>query len=200
MDPRRLLGIPALYSLFRKFVGRDIYRRQYAERHIRAQPGQHVLDIGCGTGDILDFLLDVQYVGFDMDPDYIKAARQRFGSRGTFFCEPVSEGVNVQPQSFDVVIAHGVLHHLDDDEARSLFRIAFAALKPGGRLLTFDGCYTDDQTWLSRFFVSRDRGRHVRSREAYEELAKSVFSNVNASVHHGLIRIPYTHLIMECTA
>jgi cyclopropane fatty-acyl-phospholipid synthase-like methyltransferase len=200
MDPRKLLGIPALYSLFRKFVGRDTYRRHYAEQHIRAQPNQHVLDIGCGTGDILNFLPAVDYVGFDMDPDYISAAKQRFGSRGTFFCEPVNEGVNVVPRSFDVVIAHGVLHHLNDDEAKSLFRIAFAALKPGGRLLTFDGCYADDQSWLSRFFVSRDRGRFVRGKEEYEVLARSVFSNVKSSIHHDLIRIPYTHLIMECTA
>jgi SAM-dependent methyltransferase len=200
MDPRKLLGVPAVYSLFRKFVGRDTFRRRYADQHIRAQAGQRILDIGCGTGDILDFLPAVDYVGFDMDPDYINAARQRFGSRGTFFCEPVSEGVNVPPTSFDIVIAHGVLHHLNDDEARALFKIARSALKPGGRLLTFDGCYSDDQSWLSRFIVSRDRGQHVRSREAYEALALGIFKQVKASVHHDLIRIPYTHLIMECEA
>ncbi|OGX06021.1 MAG: hypothetical protein A3G87_08400 [Omnitrophica bacterium RIFCSPLOWO2_12_FULL_50_11] len=79
MDPCKLLGVPAIYSFFRKFVGRDSVRRQYAEKYIRAQPGQRVLDIGCGTGDILDFLPDVDYVGFDMDPAYISAARQRHG-------------------------------------------------------------------------------------------------------------------------
>lgn len=200
MDIRKLLGVPAIYSLFRKFVGRDSVRRQYAEQHIRARAGQRVLDIGCGTGDILEFLPDVDYVGFDMDPSYIRAAQQRFGSRGTFFCEPVSEGVNVPPASFDIVIAHGVLHHLDDDEARALFKIARSALKPGGRLLTFDGCYSDDQSWMARYVVSRDRGRHVRHKEAYEALAATAFAHVTATVRHDLIRIPYTHLIMECTA
>lgn len=200
MDPRKLLGVPAIYSLFRQFVGRDSVRHQYAEKYIRAQPGQRVLDIGCGTGDILDFLPDVDYVGFDMDPAYISAASQRHGSRGTFFCEPVGEGVNVPAASFDVVIAHGVLHHLNDDEAKALFKIAHTALKPGGRLLTFDGCFSDDQSRMSQFFVSRDRGCHVRRREDYETLARAVFEHVSVSVHHDLLRIPYTHLIMECTA
>lgn len=200
MDPRKLLAIPAIYSLFRKFIGRDSVRRQYAESHIRAQVGQHVLDIGCGTGDILDFLPDVDYVGFDIDPDYIRAAQQRYGSRGTFFCEPVGEGMNAPAASFDIVIAHGLLHHLDDEEAIALFRIARKALKPGGRLITFDGCFSDDQSRLSRFFVSRDRGRHVRRREAYEALGLTAFGRVKVTIRHDLIRIPYTHIIMECMA
>lgn len=199
MDPRKLLAVPSIYSLFRKFVGRDSVRRQYAESHIRAQSGQRILDIGCGTGDILDFLPGVDYVGFDIDPAYISAARQRYGSRGTFFCEPVGEGVNVPAASFDVVIAHGILHHLDDEEVKALFKIARTAMKPGGRLLTFDGCFSDDQSWMSRFFVSRDRGRHVRRWEAYEALALTVFEHVAVTIRHDLIRIPYTHIIMECT-
>lgn len=200
MDPRKLLAVPMFYSLFRQFVGRDSVRRQYAEDHIRAKAGQRVLDIGCGTGDILDFLPNVDYVGFDIDPDYIRLARQRYGTRGTFFCEPVGEGVNAPAASFDIVIAHGILHHLDDDEAKALFSIAHKALKPGGRLITFDGCFSDDQSRLSRFFVSRDRGRHVRCREAYEALARTAFDRVGVTIRHDLIRIPYTHIIMECAA
>lgn len=200
MDPRRLLAIPAVYSLFRKFVGRDSVRRQYAETYIRARQGQRVLDIGCGPGDMLVFLPDVDYVGFDMDPAYINAAQQRFGSRGNFYCEPVGGGVNVTASSFDVAIAHGILHHLNDTEVKALFSIAHAALKPGGRLLTFDGCYSDDQSTMSRFFVSRDRGRYVRRWEDYQTLALTVFEHVSVNVRHDLLRIPYTHLIMECTA
>jgi SAM-dependent methyltransferase len=96
------------------------------------------------------------------------------------------------------VIAHGVLHHLDDDQARTLFRVARRALKPGGRLVTYDGCFTPDQSAAARFVVSLDRGRHVRTREAYERLARGEFSEVRTFVRHDLVRIPYTHLIMEC--
>jgi SAM-dependent methyltransferase len=39
---------------------------------------------------------------------------------------------------YDIVMAFGVLHHLDDAEGRELFRGARRALKPGGRFVTLD--------------------------------------------------------------
>ena len=198
MDPRSLLARPRLYSLFRALVGRDGARAVYAREHLRAQPGERVLDIGCGTGDILQFLPPVRYVGYDVSPRYIERARRRFGGRGEFHCAAVDDGLPEPAGSCDLVIAHGVLHHLDDDAARTLFRVAQRALKPGGRLVTFDGCFTGEQSAAARLFLSLDRGRHVRSRDAYERLARSAFEQVHSFVRHDLLRIPYTHLIMEC--
>lgn len=197
MDPRVLLGSAPVYSLFRKLVGRDASRLAYVREHLRLEPGQRVLDLGCGPGDILQFLPAVEYVGYDINPAYIERARKRFGQRGAFHCRAVTDDLSVTPP-FDVVIAHGVLHHLDDDAARTLFRVARRALKPGGRLVTFDGCFAEGQPALARLFLSLDRGRHVRSRDAYERLARSEFEEVKCFVRHDLIRIPYTHLIMEC--
>lgn len=179
MDPRKLLAVPALYNLFRKLAGRDAVRRRYAETHIRAKVGQHVLDMGCGTEEILNYLPDVDFVGFDINANYIRVAQRRHGSRGTFFCAPVGEEVNVPVASFDIVICHGILHHLDDDEARALFRIARRAMKSGGRMITLDGCFCNDQSRLSHLFVSWDRGHHVRRPEAYEALALTTFDRAS---------------------
>jgi SAM-dependent methyltransferase len=194
---RSLLSHPLVYSLFRRFVGRDSARARYAREHLRVQPGQRVLDLGCGTGDILEVLPQVHYTGYDASPDYIGRARRRFGHRGAFHCAAIDEGFS-PGTGFDVVIAHGVLHHLDDGEAATLFRVARRALKPGGRLVTYDGCFIPDQPVLARFVVSLDRGRYVRTREAYERLARAEFDEVKSVVRHDLVRIPYTHLIMEC--
>jgi len=192
-----LLEHPRIYSLFRRLVGRDSARSVYAREHLRLQPEQRVLDLGCGPGDILQFLPAVDYVGYDINPAYIERARRRFGHRGEFHCSAVTEDLPIA-QRFDLVIAHGVLHHLDDVAAGSLFRIARRALRPGGRLVTFDGCFVEGQSALARLFLSLDRGRHVRSRDAYERLARAEFDPVRSFVRHDLIRIPYTHLIMEC--
>ncbi len=200
IDPRSLLGRPRVYSLFRWLVGRDSARSVYAREHLRVQPGQRVLDVGCGTGDILEVLPPVHYIGYDISPDYIDRARRRFGHRGEFHCRAVDDDLPVAPASFDVVIAHGLVHHLDDDGARTLFRVSRRALRPGGRLVTYDGCFTGDQSAAARLFLSMDRGRHVRERASYEALAGREFDQVRSFVHHDLIRIPYTHLIMECMA
>lgn len=198
MNIKRILAVPAIYRYFRNFAGNDNVRQRYSDEFIRAGVGARVLDIGCGTGDILKFLPAVDYTGFDISPDYIESAKRKFGDRGRFFCEPVGSSVNVPESSFDVVLAHGVLHHLDDDEVMSLFSIAHRSLKPGGRLVTFDGCFTEDQSYLARFFVSRDRGQFVRNREAYEDLARRTFRHVNVTILNDQIRIPYTHIVMEC--
>lgn len=200
MDPRSLLSRPQLYSLFRWLVGRDSARSVYAREHLRARPGQRVLDIGCGTGDILQFLPPVDYVGFDISARYIERARRRFGDRGEFHCRAVGSELLVAAADYDLVIAHGLLHHLDDEGARMLFHVSRRALKPGGRLVTFDGCLVQEQSTGARLFLYMDRGRHVRRREAYERLARAEFDIVRSFVRHDLIRIPYTHIIMECSA
>ena len=189
-----------MYSLFRWLVGRDSTRAAYAREHLRVQPGQRVLDVGCGTADILEHLPSVEYIGYDISARYIELARRRFGQRGEFHCRAVEEDLPVAAASCDIVIAHGVLHHLDDGDARKLLGLARRVLKPGGRLVTFDGCFSAGQSAAARLFLSLDRGRHVREREAYERLARTQFDTVRSVVRHDLIRIPYTHLIMECTA
>ncbi|MGA7986602.1 MAG: class I SAM-dependent methyltransferase [Burkholderiales bacterium] len=199
MDPRTVLARPGVYSLFRRLVGRDAARAVYARQYLRLEPGQRVLDIGCGTGDILEFLPPVRYVGYDVSQSYIERARRRFGDRGEFHCRAVDDDLPLPEGGYELVIAHGLLHHLDDDAARTLFRVAHRALTSGGRLVTFDGCFTEDQSPAARFFLSLDRGRHVRDRASYEALARTAFGQVKASVRHDLIRLPYTHLIMECT-
>ncbi|CCH06365.1 Uncharacterised protein [Achromobacter xylosoxidans] len=80
-----------------------------------------------------------------------------------------------------------------------LFDIAYRSLKPGGRLVTIDGCYVPGQARLARYLLSKDRGEFVRSQPQYEALARSAFSNIAVHVRHDFLRVPYTHIIMECT-
>jgi SAM-dependent methyltransferase len=199
-DLRQVLALPKMYSLFADVVGGDS-RRRYVEQYIRPREGDRLLDIGCGPADILNYLpASVAYTGFDASASYIDSARARFGERGSFFCERVDEAVIQRIGRFDVAIATGVLHHLDDAESVDLFRIARHALVPGGRLITLDGAYTADQSALARYIISKDRGQHVRPAEAYEKLARQVFPDVKVHIRHDMMRIPYTHIIMECTA
>jgi cyclopropane fatty-acyl-phospholipid synthase-like methyltransferase len=100
---------------------------------------------------------------------------------------------------FDIVLAIGVVHHLDDSHASNLFSLASRALVPGGRLLTLDGVYTDDQSVFVKRMLNNDRGKYVRTEPANKALATQMFSSVSTSVRHDLFRIPYTVLIMECT-
>jgi SAM-dependent methyltransferase len=193
-----LLTLPTVYRLFSTIVLRDGYHI-YVSEYVRPVPGEKVLDIGCGPGDILEKLPAVDYLGFDINPKYVEAAKKRFGRRGRFFCGDVGLTViDEEAASFDLVLATGVLHHLDDNQAVSLFKLARRALKPGARLITYDGCFVPGQPKLARFVVSRDRGQYVRESAEYAKLAAQVFPQVRSFVRHDLLRIPYTHLILQC--
>ena len=197
LDLRDLLGAPAVYRLFVRLVGSN-YRETYVREYVRPVAGQRLFDIGCGPGDVLAYLPDVDYVGVDLNARYIRAANRRFGQRGIFRHENVADTVVRDAASFDTVMANGLLHHLTDDEVRHLSTLAHRGLKPGGRLVTFDGCLVPGQSFTARLMLGMDRGRHVRTKEAYTALAREVFGDVECHLRTDLLRIPYTHVIMVC--
>lgn len=194
-----ILSLPAGYRLFRRVLGGDKVWRTYMDEYVRPVRGEKVLDIGCGPADVLNYLPDVDYMGVDISREYIDAAKKRFGKKGRFCCSDVGlTTVEQERGTFSLVLATGVLHHLDADTAGKLFDLARLALSPNGRLITFDGCYVPRQSTVARWMLSRDRGQFVRNQSEYEYLAGSEFSKVESFVRHDLLRLPYTHLIMRC--
>lgn len=195
---KTFLAVPHLYRAFAGLVGgnaRSIYQRD----HLRAKRGERILDIGCGPGDVLEVLPEgCEYVGFDANPDYIEAARRRFGSRGRFEVRYVTPQVVKEFEDFDLVMANGVLHHLDDNSAHQLFEIAKTALRKGGRLVTLDGCYVPGQSAIARYLLEHDRGQYIRNASEYQALAREHFGKITSHLRDDLMRIPYTHLVLEC--
>ncbi|UXB20677.1 class I SAM-dependent methyltransferase [Stenotrophomonas maltophilia] len=196
-----VLSHPAVYDLLQNLLGARRSRERLIRDHIRPREGDYILDIGCGTGELFSQMPPgIRYIGFDLSPAYIDAARERFGDRGRFECMDVAdyEVSHEQKQKADLVLAIGILHHLDDSHARALMRTAHAALKPGGRFISLDGTYIDGQSAIARGLISRDRGKSIRTPAAYQALAEAEFGTVNGQVRGDLLFVPYTHYIMEC--
>ncbi len=196
---RSVLGIPGAYNLFRYLIGGIQLNNRFVDLYMRPFSGARILDIGCGTGAILTQLSNVDYVGFDTNHDYIAAATHKHGARGTFFCQSVTRATLGEFPAFDIVIAIGLMHHLNDTDAASLCELARSALTENGRFLTLDGCYVDGQSSVARYLLSKDRGEHVRTKTEYEKIVRNGFPVVETYIHHDLLRIPYTHIIMECS-
>ena len=81
---------------------------------LRAVEYATVMDVGCGFGDMLDFLHETgwrgQYVGVDVSPELLdEAARRHAGNRdATFICGDVQE---LELPAVDAAIALGTLNH-----------------------------------------------------------------------------------------
>jgi ArsR family transcriptional regulator len=104
-------------------------------------PFRAMLDIGTGTGRMLELLADryERAIGIDTSPAMLAVARANLERAGIAHARVrLGDGTNlpVVRDSFDLVVIHQVLHFLDDPD-RALAEAA-GALAPGGRLLVVD--------------------------------------------------------------
>lgn len=194
---RSILSRPIVYDGLQNLMGARRNMRILADRLICAKSGDYVLDIGCGTARMLEFLPPLNYWGYDISSEYITAARERFGDRGQFFCKPFERTELAQLPRFNIVLASGLLHHLDDCAASDLISLAAKALKPDGRFISIDPCFVPDQNPIARWLIASDRGQNVRDEVGYRQLATGAFHDIQGTVHHRLW-IPYTQWIMDC--
>lgn len=199
---RHLLAIPALYDGFQAAVGAYAWHRRVLQQYVMPglRHGARVLDIGCGTAEVLRNLPEhVYYDGFDRNAAYISRARHRFSSRhARFECAEFDGNLVDDGTRYDLVLAIGLMHHLGDAEAAGLMAGARNVLASDGMMLTFDPVFTDTQSAAARFLVSHDRGRNVRRCEEYALLARSAFEHVEEILDERPMYIPYTGMVLIC--
>ncbi len=197
---RSILSIPAIYSLFWKIFDKKSGNTALVKEYIRPKENDKILDIGCGTSNILHYLPEcLEYTGFDINNQYIESAKKNYGHRATFVCGQIDTANLKNHSYFDIVLAIGVVHHLNDMEALQLFKMANIVLKKGGRLITIDGVFVENQSFIAKWLLSKDRGQNIRTESGYLELAHQIFSKITTDIRHDLSKIPYTHFILECT-
>lgn len=201
MNIKNLLSIPQFYTLWQKFVGDYKLRKIYCKDYVKAKEGNRILDIGCGPANMVEYLpKNIDYVGFDDSKLYIDNAKKKFpnSENYSFFAQRVNFAQNFEGK-FDIIMANAVLHHIDDIEAEKLISFASANLKPYGRFITLDGCFTQNQSIIKKWLLENDRGRFVRTKEDYFKLFSKYFSEIKISIREDLYNIPYTIIIFECS-
>ncbi len=139
------------YDLMEWFFDTFLFRgklrelRQRTADLARIQPGEKVLDVGCGTGTLaMEVAPRVGTAGrvFGIDPGDQQIARARFkAARHNLpieFQVGVIESLNFPDQTFDVVLSTIMMHHLSDTLKRQGLAEIARVLKPGGRLVIAD--------------------------------------------------------------
>ena len=198
---RSIFSHPIAYNTFQILVGASHARTIFVDDYLGIKDVSRLLDIGCGTAELLQHLPDrIHYVGFDPSAQYIETAKRNFSHRhAEFIAKQVVGTMLAAYEPFDRVTATGLLHHLEDNEGLHLFQLAKGVLGNNGCFVSIDPCYVVNQSSISKMIVDRDRGKNVRTLADYKRLAESVFNNV--AIHHrnDLLRIPYDHAVLVCS-
>ena len=142
-------------------------RRMTVEQAL-IKPGDSVLDVGCGTGEVTLLAKtrakDGKVYGIDPVPEMIAVARNKAARKGLEidFRVGVIESLPFTDASIDVVTSSLMMHHLPDDlKVRGLAEI-YRVLKPGGRLLIAD-FMRPTGSFLNHLFIAFTRHHGLKS-------------------------------------
>jgi ubiquinone/menaquinone biosynthesis C-methylase UbiE len=114
-------------------------------RYVALKPGEHILDVGCGTGVLTRLAAEVvgekgKAVGIDPAPKMISIAIENAAIERSQaeFRVAVIENLPFENDSFDCVLSSFMIHHLPPDLKLTGLTEVYRVLKPGGRLLAVD--------------------------------------------------------------
>ena len=101
-----------------------------------AGPLGRVVDLGTGTGRMLELFGGIGSIGLDRSPEMLRLARAKLDGRGVELRQGEVTALPLVDANADTVIVHQVLHYLPDPAAAIVE--AARILSPGGRLLIAD--------------------------------------------------------------
>lgn len=176
-----------LYDPILKWGMKEEKFKRYLAENAGLNPGQQVLDLGCGTGTLTILLKQLQpgseITGLDGDPLILEIARQKAEADGVdiLWQEGMAFDLPYPDASFDRVISCLMIHHLSAVNKVKAFREVNRVLKPRGEFHILDfGSPHDPFMRLVSFFIARmeEAEDNIRGRIPFM-LQKAGFERVN---------------------
>lgn len=115
-----------------------VKRKQLIEQGLT--PDSHVLDVGCGTGQLAagleDYLSDRGlYFGTDVGPEAIAFCKRKYTRKNFLFAVNDFTSLPVEQHRFDLACFFSVFTHTYPDETALLLAETAKLLKPGGAII-----------------------------------------------------------------
>lgn len=108
---------------------------------INSTSNSTVLDVGCGTGNIIKLFIDIKkefssIVGIDSSDVALKIAKEKIHNRNVVFnLVNLNSALPLLDNEFDYLIMNNVLHSIQVSDRLRLFKELFRITKPGGKII-----------------------------------------------------------------
>jgi len=166
------IGTPRFYDLSAAVLFGGARRRSYRQLLLAGgvQPGDRVLDIGCGPGYFARMLAEAvgpegSVVGIDAAPEMIDyASRKARRLSNCRFQVGTAESLAFSDAAFDVVVSSLMMHHIPEEVRHQAAGEMRRVLRPGGTLLLSDFTIPERGGWRLVASITGHAGDNWRRR------------------------------------
>ncbi len=133
---------------------------------------RRVLDVGCGPGTSTGHFTGTDYLGIDINENYIRDARLRH--RRNFLAVDVRSYVADPGDHYDFVLANSFLHHLNTEDVLGVLSHMRSLLTEDGTFHTLELVMPKEKS-IARFLAQWDRGKFARSEDEWQSIFGELF-------------------------
>jgi len=134
-----------------------------------------VLDVGCGPGTNSLFFEDKDYLGLDINKNYVEQAKKRYGRQ--FEVADVCTYEAAPENRFDFILLNSLLHHIDDLHTDRILDQLSRQLTPDGYIHILELVLPANRCVAHRLALS-DRGDYPRPLEQWEAIFSRYYKPV----------------------
>src|SRR6476661_2658092 len=117
-----------------------------------------VLDVGCGPGTNAEIFEGWDYVGVDLNAQYIADAQRKYPNKR--FVHGDATALGLAGEKFPVILINSLMHHLNDSECSQLLTGIKPIMAADGSVIVQEPLTPASDQRLMRFLMNQDRGDH----------------------------------------
>jgi|SRR6059036_652334 len=168
-----VLDLSAIYRLWQAPFAADKLKPCLARNDL--QRVGRVLDVGCGPGTNTHLFAHADYLGIDINPDYIAYARKKF--QRPFVVADVTTYEVAPEQRFDFILLNSFLHHIETAAVRRILAHLRTLLTPDGHVHILD-LVLPVRPSIALLLARLDRGAYARPLGEWRRLFAEQFELV----------------------